>query len=374
MPDMETTEKKKITFRSLWRLCPARHIVLLMSLAWIAAYFLLRGNKAVMNALCRTLVRPWHAFAGRLFSAVPFSVTEWVILFLMALGVVLLIILLVRLIRRRWAKAYRTGMTILSVSAALFALFCLWWGVLYYSDSFTEQAGLERRDVSVQELETVTKFFAAQANTLAERTERDGNGVCAMDKDAIFRRSADIYEGAEQAFPCLAAPAVRAKPVVLSRLLSYIHYTGFFFPYTAEANLNADSPVCLLPSTIAHELAHLRGVAREDEANFCAVVACMESGDDEYRYSGALLAYIYLGNALYSADYDAWHEVYSSLSEAVRADLTANNAYWKQFETPAADVSEKVYESFLQTYGDDRGMQSYGACVDLLTVYYLNAK
>lgn len=374
MPDMETTEKKKITFRSFWRLCPARHIVLLMSLAWIAAYFLLRGNKAVMNALCRTLVRPWHAFAGRLFSAVPFSVTEWVILFLVTLGVVLLIVLLVRLIRRRWAKAYRTGMTILSVSAALFALFCLWWGVLYYSDSFTEQAGLERRDVSVQELETVTKYFAAQANTLAERTERDGNGVCAMDKDAIFRRSADIYEGAEQPFPCLAAPAVRAKPVVLSRLLSYIHYTGFFFPYTAEANLNADSPVCLLPSTIAHELAHLRGVAREDEANFCAVVACMESGDDEYRYSGALLAYIYLGNALYSADYDTWHEVYSSLSEAVRADLTANNAYWKQFETPAADVSEKVYESFLQTYGDDRGMQSYGACVDLLTVYYLNAE
>lgn len=374
MPDMETTEKKKITFRSLWRLCPARHVVLLVSLAWLAAYFLLRGNKAVMNALCRALVRPWHAFAGKLFSAAPFSVTEWVILCLVTLGIVLLILLVVRLIRRRWSKAYRTGMTVLPVSAALFALFCLWWGVLYYSDSFTEQSGLERRDISVQELETVTKYFAAQANALGEYVERGEDGVFTADKDAIFRRSADIYDGAEQIFPCLAAPAVRAKPVVLSRLLSYIHYTGFFFPYTAEANLNADSPACLLPSTIAHELAHLRGVAREDEANFCAVVACMESGDDEYRYSGALLAYIYLGNALYSADYDAWHAVYSSLSEAVRADLTANNAYWKQFETTAADVSEKVYESFLQTYGDDRGMQSYGACVDLLTVYYLNAE
>ena len=374
MPDMETTEKKKITFRSLWRLCPARHVVLLVSLAWLAAYFLLRGKKAVMNALCRALVRPWHAFAGKLFSAAPFSVTEWVILCLVTLGIVLLILLVVRLIRRRWSKAYRTGMTVLSVSAALFALFCLWWGVLYYSDSFTEQSGLERRDISVQELETVTKYFAAQANALGEYVERGEDGVFTADKDAIFRRSADIYDGAEQIFPCLAAPAVRAKPVVLSRLLSYIHYTGFFFPYTAEANLNADSPACLLPSTIAHELAHLRGVAREDEANFCAVVACMESGDDEYRYSGALLAYIYLGNALYSADYDAWHAVYSSLSEAVRADLTANNAYWKQFETTAADVSEKVYESFLQTYGDDRGMQSYGACVDLLTVYYLNAE
>ena len=66
--------------------------------------------------------------------------------------------------------------------------------------------------------------------------------------------------------------------------------------------------------------------------------------------------------------------MYTSLSESVRADLRTNNAYWAQFETKAADVSEKVYESFLQTYGDDRGMQSYGACVDLLTVYYLDAE
>ena len=374
MPDMETTEKKRITLRSLWRLCPARHAVLLISLAWLAAYFLLRENRAVMNFLCKALVRPWHAFAGRLFSAVPFSVTEWVILFLTALGVVLLVLLIVRLIRRRWVKAYRTGMTILSVSAAMFALFCLWWGVLYYSDSFTEQAGLERRNISVQELETVTRYFAEQANAAGEHVERGEDGVFRADKSDIFRRSPDIYGGAEQIFPCLAAPAVRAKPVLLSRLLSYIRYTGFFFPYTAEANLNADSPACLLPSTIAHELAHLRGVAREDEANFCAVVACMESGDEDYRYSGALLAYIYLGNALYSADYDAWREVYSTLSENVRADLRANNDYWARFETPAADVSEKVYESFLQTYGDDRGMQSYGACVDLLTVYYLDTE
>ena len=374
MADMETTVKKKITFRSFWRVCPVRHAVFAVSLVWLAAYFLLRGNRAVMNALCRTLVRPWHAFAGKVFSAVPFSVTEWIIVFLVLLGIVLLAVLAVRLLRRRWKSAYRTGMTILSVSAALFALFCLWWGVLYYSDSFTEQASLERRDISVQELQTVTQYFAEQANAAAENVQRDENGIFSADKSDIFARSPGIYEGAERLFPCLTAPDVRAKPVLLSRLLSYIHYTGFFFPYTAEANLNADSPACLLPSTIAHELAHLRGVAREDEANFCAVVACMESGDADYVYSGALLAYIYLGNALYSADYDAWYEVYTSLSESVRADLRANNAYWAQFETKAADVSEKVYESFLQTYGDDRGMQSYGACVDLLTVYYLDAE
>jgi hypothetical protein len=370
---MKEKTNEKPTVRSVWKLCPVRHTVLLLSLVWLAAYFLGRDNKSWMNTLCRTLVRPWHAFAGRIFSLVKFSVTEWIILLLVALGAALIIALIVRLLRRQWRKSYRTAMTILSVSAAMFALFCLWWGVLYYSDSFSEQSGLEAREISVEELESVTQYFADRVNEAGEKVERDAEGLYCADKTALFDRSATIYKNAEKIFPCLSSPEIRAKPVMFSRLLSYINYTGFFFPYTAEANLNADSPACLLPSTIAHELSHLRGVAREDEANFCAVFACMESGDADYTYSGALLAYIYLGNALCDADYDAWYAVYSSLSENVRADLKVNNAYWKQFETPAADVSEKVYESFLETYGDDRGMQSYGACVDLLVIYYLTA-
>ena len=371
MPDMETTEKKRITLRSLWRLCPARHAVLLISLAWLAAYFLLRENRAVMNFLCKALVRPWHAFAGRLFSAVPFSVTEWVILFLAALGVVLLVLLIVQLIRRRWVKAYRTGMTILSVSAAMFALFCLWWGVLYYSDSFTEQAGLEQRDISVQELETVTRHFAEQANAAGEHVERGEDGVFRADKSDIFRRSPDIYGGAEQIFPCLAAPAVRAKPVLLSRLLSYIRYTGFFFPYTAEANLNADSPACLLPSTIAHELAHLRGVAREDEANFCAYLACMENPRNDFRYSGAFAAYIYCNNALAKVDRSAAASIWQNVADGVRADAQAANEHYAQYEGKVQDAAQKVNDAYLKAFSEESGVQSYGEVADLLIAWYL---
>ena len=64
MTDRKTTEKKRISVRSLWQICPGRHAVLAVSLVWLAAYFLLRKNASVMNALCRTLVRPWHAFAA----------------------------------------------------------------------------------------------------------------------------------------------------------------------------------------------------------------------------------------------------------------------------------------------------------------------
>ncbi len=85
------------------------------------------------------------------------------------------------------------------------------------------------------------------------------------------------------------------------------------------------------------------------------------------------MAYVYLGNALHGADYEAWREIAVSLNEDVRRDLAVHNDYWSRFETKAAEVHEKVYEVFLETYGDDRGMQSYDACVDLLVIYYLDA-
>ena len=56
----------------------------------------------------------------------------------------------------------------------------------------------------------------------------------------------------------------------------------------------------------------------------------------------------------------------------MRRDLHAHNAYWDRYDTPVAEVTDRVYEQVLRTYGDDRGMKSYDACVDLLTVYYLD--
>ena len=164
--------------------------------------------------------------------------------------------------------------------------------------------------------------------------------------------------------------AVHAKGLICSRVMSLIDFTGFFFPFTAEANVNTDAPSCMLPATVAHELAHQRGVAKEQEANFVAVLACLDYGDPEYVYSAALLAYTHLSNALFGADRAAWEEIYAGLDEAVKRDFAADRLYWKQFETPVREASNAVYEGFLQSYDQELGLRSYGACVDLLVNYY----
>jgi len=249
--------------------------------------------------------------------------------------------------------------------------FCVLWGVCYYVPSFTDRSGLSDGAVSVEELRAVTEYFAATANEYGEEVERDEDGVFAVSRDDILDRAAEVFDGASALFPFLDGEALRPKPISFSKVLSMMNFTGFFFPLTGEANLNMDSPACMLPSTAEHELSHQRGVAEEQEANFIAVLACMESGDSDFAYSGALMAYIYLGNALYSADYEAWQEVRSTLSDAVTADLASINAYWAAYsDTTVKKVSDKVYETFLQSNGQELGLKSYGACVDLLVNYY----
>lgn len=368
------TEKKSVreAALALWKLCPVRHVIVLISLAVTGLYFLLRGNRAVMQAVCDGFVRPYQRFMGKLCSAVDVSVAEIIYAVLIVFGVVYIARAIVLLICRgnRLRRLWLTVETAAAVGLAIYAGFSLLWGVYYYGESFSEDIGIETRPISVEELYTVTAWFAENANKYSEAVPRDENGVFSVDRQEILEKAESLYGEVSGKFSYLEGPALRPKGFVCSKILSYINFTGFFFPFTGEANVNMDSPVCMLPSTVAHEIAHQRGVATEQEANFAAVLSSMENGDEVYCYSASLLAYIHLGNALYSADYEKWEQVYFSLSDKVLADFEDNSLYWDRFETPAAEVSESVYTGFLQSHGQQLGMKSYGACIDLLVAYY----
>ena len=175
--------------------------------------------------------------------------------------------------RRPLRQLYRLVITPVCLALAIYGGFCLLWGTYYYGDDFVTQSGLETGAVSTEELRTVTTYFADLANTYSAAVPRDENGVCATDRKAVLERSPRLYQGLEEEFPCLAGPGLRAKSIGCSRILSYLDFTGFFFPFTGEANVNIDFPPSLFASTVAHELAHQRGVAKEQETNFVAVAA-----------------------------------------------------------------------------------------------------
>ena len=149
--------------------------------------------------------------------------------------------------------------------------------------------------------------------------------------------------------------------------MSYTEITGIFFPFTLEANVNTSIPDFAIPYTMCHELTHLRGFMREDEANFIAYLACVEYDDIEFQYCGTMLALIHASNALYEQDRILYDEVRTTYGEGVLQDFKANNTYWSKYEdTVISTVSNQMNDSYLKANNQKDGVQSYGRMVDLL--------
>ena len=273
--------------------------------------------------------------------------------------------------RERRQRAYSALLGAACAGLTVYVGFCYLWGVNYYVAGFQELSGIYAEDVAKDDLERVTRYFADRLIDTADAVERVENGLFAVSREEIFEKSVRVYDETARRFPFLAFDDRPPKAVYFSRIMSCMDFTGVYCPFTGESNVNVDSPACLLPSTIAHELAHQRGIASEQECNFLAILSSTTCGDSAYEYSGWLLGYIYLGNALYGKDQILWEPIYASLPETVRSDLDDNNAYWRQFaDTAVKEVSNQVYDRFLKSYGEEDGMRSYGMVVDLLVAYY----
>ena len=351
------------------------HIWLLADLGLLAAYWLCRGNRAWMNALAAHVTAPLRRAIGRICYRVDFSVAEALCVLLVVLAATYVVWSVIAVIRRRGhgalQRAYGAVLGAVCAALTIYVGFCFLLGIDSYADGFQEKSGLYAQPVALEDLQAVTAYFARQVAQTAPGVARDEDGVFAEDRRAILENSVRAYDALEEEYPFLAYDDTGVKPVYFSRFLSALDFTGIYCPFTGESNVNVDSPASMLPATAAHELAHQRGITSEPECNFLAILASTPCGDEVYAYSGWLSGYIYLGNALYRVDPEAYWAIRSALPETVQADLRYQNEYWDQFEDKAAQkVSNRVYDSFLKGYGQELGLQSYGTVVDLLVTYY----
>lgn len=332
--------------------------------ALIGLFYLLRGNQALMEGWVTQILAPVAQFSGRFWSIFPFSVAE----VLVTLGVAWLILWPVRAL---WKKKWRR-MT--AWAAVLLWLWCglSWlWNAAYYAQSFSQRSGLEAGGYTAEQLALVTAYFAQNAAALSTQVARDEEGHFAEDQRAYFDRGVAVYQNLEREFPCLAMKSVRTKPMYLwSKLQSRLGFTGVYFPFTGEANVNIDAPACLRPAVIAHEMAHQRMVASEQEANFVGIAAAVSSGDPVFMYAGYLMGLMELSSPLHSLSPELWQSIAQTyFTPELSRDWADNREYWAALASPAEETAQEVYDSFLKGNGQQLGILSYGACVDLLVAY-----
>ncbi len=324
------------------------------------------------TAYVDNLSGPFKRLLALVLSPLPFALAEVEVVLALPALAVYIAVSAVRALRAE--NHLKSGLkSLIKLGAALLAVvtaFNLMWGVNYYARSFKERSGIAADGCTVQQLARATEYFAQLVNETAPLVPRGENGLYREDTGEVFERCKTLFRGISDEFPFLRGREVKPKGVMLSEQLSMINTTGITFPFTGECCVNTHAPFCFVPVTAAHETAHQRNVASEDEANFVAVLACLSSDDAGFRYSGSLYGYLLLSNALYSADRERFYDIRGTLCEEALCDLRCNSAYWQSYKSELSETTDRMYDGLLKTYDQEDGIKSYGAAADLLTAYF----
>lgn len=354
---------------------PKWAIWLLINLVILGFFQLAKANITLMNAISQAITTPVGKALGQVSALSAISVMETFYVTAAGVGIIVIARFLCTIIanpQQRLRRLLAGVMAVVNLGLSVYAAFWVVWGVQYYTDDLASRMGLDAVGGSTEELALVTAYFVNQLYQTYDLVERDENGLFAVSQEEILEAVPGIYDWVGTQYPFLAHDDVIPRSMVFSQTMSEMTFTGVYSPFTGEAHVNTASPTCLLPSTIAHELSHLRGIAAEDACNFLGVLVSTTSGNAAYTYSGYLAGYIYLSNALYAQNYDLWYAIASYLPYEVSVDLNDNTDYWAQYRTTtAATVSQNTYDVFLKSYDQEDGIESYGMAVDLLLAYYL---
>lgn len=306
---------------------------------------------------------------------IPFSLAEYLLL---AIPILLVIGLSVgiKYYIDTWKNLLVFFLIVCSLGAYVFSVFTLGFVPSYRGSTLDVKMGLEKKEVSAEELRYTAELLSEKISheiSSAVFTE-EGFSVMPYSYAEMNDKLMEAYSKVCKKYDFIQCLDSNIKRIMLSEPMTYTHISGVYTFFTGEANLNTNFPDYSLPFTAAHEFAHQRGIAREDEANFVAFLVCSESDDQYIRYCAYLNLYEYVANALYSANPQYYWEVYYGLPTGAKLEIKAyNNFFDKYRDSVASEVSGAVNDTFLTINGTE-GTKSYGMVVDLAVAYYKKAQ
>lgn len=345
---------------------PRVQVLCLCGLAAALLYLLAGIPVFAEHLFARGVTRVLSAALTVLSNAVPFSLYECGAAALAVVLSVSAVRLVLALCRRRFARAGSLAYRLCLFALALLIAFGALYAPLYERAPAAEALGIPAADVTQQTVYAAAEYFAEELSAVSEQLPRGEDGR--IEAPLTFAQTAQALNAAYASFGnYFSGQAVRPKAVALSVPMSYLGITGIYIPFFGEASVNVNIPVYQLPQTMAHEMAHAKGVSREDEANVVSYYVCLTSEEAYLRYSALMPVTATLLNALPRAERE---QLRDRLPAAVLADYAAASEHYARYEGAIDRISSFFNDLFLKANGVSSGTASYGETVAALVGMY----
>lgn len=305
-----------------------------------------------------------------LFGWIPFSVGD----ILYAAVLVYLILSLVRFFTRAFQRELHRQYLLLclkrciSITLWVYLAFNVFWGLNYDRQPIAKQQHLEIKPYSKQDLQQLVGLLVSRLNEIDSSSRQARKNLTS--NDSIFRYSVAAYKTAAGTHPSLSYRIPSVKFSFYGYLADYMGFSGYYNPFTCEAQVNTTIPRFVQPFTTCHEIGHQLGYAKEEEANFCGFLATKSSSDPAFRYSVYVDLYLYAASALYQLDSTAFIPYRESIHPDVRQDLRELKEFYRKYQNPLEPIIHRIYGKYLKANRQPQGINSYDEVVGLAIAYY----
>lgn len=310
----------------------------------------------------------------RVANVFPFSIGEALIILLLILMLILLV-QSIRLFLKKKFGAWFKGFTYFSLCMVLLLTYLDFsWLLNNYRMDIEVMMHLESESNRIEDLEDTFKALTGKTNALRENLSEDSEGLPnKLTIKEILETASQGYEKLNHQYDFIEADPVKVKGLMSSTLQTISGYAGMYMFFVGEPTVNIQAPIFTLPHAAAHEIAHQKGFAQEDTANYLGFLACKNNQSTFFQYSGYISALEYVGSALYEVDPGKYHQLSALYSEKVNRDMQYNYNFWhKAQKASTTKIANEINDRYLKSYNQPEGIKSYDAFVKLLVADYLD--
>ncbi len=301
---------------------------------------------------------------------VPFSVGDIGYCCLAAWLLYSLFHLIRRLVRHRASPRMLLDGLLRIVYTCLFvyAAFNILWGLNYNRRGISAQLQIKEENYSTGDLETILGVIVDRLDTLYPDAIKNRQGL--QSNGYLFDGAAGAYGNlaAQKGIFRYASPSV--KPSLFSYLGNYLGFTGYYNPFSGEAQVNTTVPAFIRPFTTCHEIGHQLGYAKENEANFVGYLSAKSASDPAFRYSVYFDLYLYAASDLYTRDTSLLRPFKERLHPGIRIDYKILQKFLVQYENPMEPYIRRLYGRYLRANEQPHGIMSYNDVIGRLIAYY----